>query len=272
MRLAVLSDVHGNLAALDAVLATLEEIEGTLDRIWVLGDLAAFGPHPAASIRRVRELAGRWPDRVSLLQGNTDRYLATGERRAIHPPVDRESFPGLAGELRDRDLSLAWTVSRLGFDEHSFLAGLPREPLRLEVPGFGGVVGYHGLPGDDEGWLDPETPLPNPDFQAAFAGLGGRLGIGGHVHLPMDRSFRGWRLLNAGSVGAPRARGGAEYLLVDFAGGQATVHPEAVAYDEAAAVADLGAAGAPAADWMRRKMHFPPFIAAGGAAGRAADG
>jgi 3',5'-cyclic AMP phosphodiesterase CpdA len=79
-RFAVLSDVHGNLMALEAVLADIEA-QGAPDAYLVLGDLAAFCPWPAESLARLQEL----PE-VSFLQGNTDRYLVTG-RRPQTPPV-----------------------------------------------------------------------------------------------------------------------------------------------------------------------------------------
>ncbi|MCC7452288.1 MAG: metallophosphoesterase family protein, partial [Anaerolineae bacterium] len=70
MRLAVLSDIHGNILALEAVLRDLKQMGGA-DKTWVLGDLCAFGPRPAECIQMVRELAG-----VSVIIGNTDRYVA----------------------------------------------------------------------------------------------------------------------------------------------------------------------------------------------------
>ncbi len=255
MRLAILSDIHGNLAALEAVLKAVAEFD-TPDQLWLLGDLAAFGPRPAECIQRVQALSQDWQDQLSLIRGNTDRYLVTGERRAQPLPITAETFATLSEDWTARDLTLNWAVSQLSLMEFSFLRDLPETTLTLDVEGLGRVLGYHGLPGDDEGWFDPETTLDSAALTAAFDQLTGRLGIGGHTHRPMDRSWQDWRWLNAGSVGAPREGAGAEYLIVDFEHGQANVLPRRAAYPEHQAVADLNCRKPPAAEWMRRKMHF----------------
>ena len=69
MRIAVLADVHGNLPALEAVLAHLGR-QGGCEEIWVLGDLAAFGPYPQETLERLAALP-----QIRFVQGNTDRYL-----------------------------------------------------------------------------------------------------------------------------------------------------------------------------------------------------
>ena len=78
MRLAVLSDIHGNLTALEAALADLNAV-GTVDHVWVLGDLAAFGPRPAECVRRVQGMKETYAeDKIAFIRGNTDRYLVQG--------------------------------------------------------------------------------------------------------------------------------------------------------------------------------------------------
>jgi len=72
-RLAILSDVHGNLPALQAVLADIEA-QGAPDAVWVLGDLAVFCPWPTETLALLRAI----PASVAFLRGNTDRYLVTG--------------------------------------------------------------------------------------------------------------------------------------------------------------------------------------------------
>jgi predicted phosphodiesterase len=77
MKLGVIADVHGNDVALRAV---LDDAAGYhVDRWWVLGDLVLFGPRPAEALDRLRGLPG-----VSMLRGNTDRYVLTGEQPAPH--------------------------------------------------------------------------------------------------------------------------------------------------------------------------------------------
>ena len=92
MRLAVFSDIHGNLTALEAVLQDMEQVGG-IDLTWCLGDLAAFGPRPVECIRRVKALAevdeGK---KFKVIGGNTDRYLISGERPKFPLAADEASF------------------------------------------------------------------------------------------------------------------------------------------------------------------------------------
>ena len=79
MRLAVISDIHGNLTALEAVLADLEASGGS-DQLWFLGDLAAFGPRPAECIRRIKAFAdaaaeGEKKGTFRAIRGNTDQFV-----------------------------------------------------------------------------------------------------------------------------------------------------------------------------------------------------
>jgi predicted phosphodiesterase len=79
MRLAVLSDIHGNRLALEAVLHDLKQCGGA-DKTWVLGDLCAFGPRPVECLHLIRDLP-----QTEVIRGNTDRYLVTGERPTLRP-------------------------------------------------------------------------------------------------------------------------------------------------------------------------------------------
>src|SRR5262245_32501793 len=108
MRLAVLSDIHGNLTALQAVLADLQS-QGSMDHTWVLGDLAAFGPDPAGCVQTVQEI----PE-VKVIQGNTDRYLVTGARPKYRVP-DEAFWLEVQEGILPRDLSYAWTTSQLNW-------------------------------------------------------------------------------------------------------------------------------------------------------------
>ena len=239
MRLAVITDIHGNLHALEAVLADLAQ-QGAVDRTWFLGDLCVNGSRPAECLRRVRDLPN-----VQALAGNQDRRIVTGQRSTSRPK-DAEDYPKWREILRWRDETYLWTVDQLSYAEWEWLAKLPSE-LELNVPGYGWVIGYHGTPGDDEGNLRPETP----DDEALDYMLDreGRMGIGGHTHVAMDRTVGGWRLLNAGSVGRPKDDPRPTYLIVTFEGGAASVEIRRVAYDVEAEIADLKTCGNPAWAW-----------------------
>jgi predicted phosphodiesterase len=239
MRLAVISDIHGNAVALAAVLADLQ-LAGGADKLWMLGDLCAFGPRPVECLQMVRELKD-----AAVISGNTDRYLVTGTRPK-HSAKDEADFATYAETMRSRELGFAWTLSQLSYADYEYLAKLPGE-TDLLVPDYGWVIGYHGAPGSDEYRLAPETNAEETLDQ--LSDREGRLGFGGHTHLPMDRDLGTWRVVNVGSVGMPFDEARACYALVTFDGGNAYIDLRRVAYDVDAVIADLQA-NHPSPAWM----------------------
>lgn len=254
MRLAVLSDMHGNLTALETALADLEA-SGGADTVWLLGDLAAFGPRPAECVRRVQALAEQYgKDNVRYVRGNTDRYLVRGERPANPPAEEEAAFMQMRAEWPPRDRALNWGLSQLTFDDYTFLSKLAEE-TSLEAPGYGWVIGYHGTPGDDEGFLRPETPAD--EARDHLLDREGRLGIGGHIHLQMNRDLGDWRAVNVGSVGMSFDRPGrAQWGLFTFDGGDVQIDLHNVPYDTDAFAADLRASGHPDPDWALGKFRL----------------
>jgi predicted phosphodiesterase len=245
-RLAVLSDVHGNLLALEAVLADLAA-QGTPDAIWVLGDLAAFCPWPTETLARLRAL----PD-VAFLQGNTDRYLVTGRRPAlsIRSPEDWAAAPS---RLAERDANFRWTVERLSYADYEFLRDLPPR-LEMEVPDHGRVVAVHATPTDDEATLYPDTP--DDQVRPHLSGLDARLLLYGHTHRPVDRVVDGVRLVNDGSAGLPLdGEPRPAYALLDFAGDRCVVAIRRVAYSVEAVVAELERVQHPARAWATQLLR-----------------
>jgi len=253
MRLAVFSDIHGNLVALEAALEDYEA-SGGADVIWCLGDLAAFGPRPAACIRRVREWREAFgKEKFHIIGGNTDRYLVTGERLR-QTAKDEEEFKTLANTWNDRDAGLNWGVSQLSYEDYEFLKELLGRELSDNFEGYGPVIGYHAIPGDDEGYLKPDTPVH--EALDALLDREGRLGIGGHIHVQMDRDLGRWRAVNVGSVGMSFDNPGfAQWGLFTFDSGAATVELRNVPYDVDAVLTDLRAVGYPAPDWVGKRLR-----------------
>jgi predicted phosphodiesterase len=245
-RLAVLSDVHGNLPALEAVLADIKA-QGAPDAYWVLGDLVAFCPWPTETLARLRAL----PD-VAFLQGNTDRYLVAGRRPAV-PVRSPDDWARMPGFLTMRDALFRWTVGQLPYADYEFLRDLPPQ-LEIEDPGYGRVVAVHATPTDDETILLPDTP--DDQVRPHLSGLDARLLLYGHTHRPVDRTVDGVRLVNDGSVGLPLdGDPRAAYALLDFEGGTCTVAIRRVAYDVESAVAELEQVEYPARAWLVQMLR-----------------
>jgi predicted phosphodiesterase len=256
MRLAVLSDVHGNMTALEAVLADLASV-GAVDKIWVLGDLAFFGPEPAACVERLRQLQAEHPkDVVQIIGGNTDRYLVTGKAAEQPPAKDAEALQQRIAQQREGFTLRLWTLEQFSWETYDFLAKTVGQELALTVPEYGTVIGFHAVPGDDE----PIALRPDsPDEEAADALLDreGRLALAGHTHARMDRTVGRWRVINPGSVGLSFTQVGmAEWALLTFNAGQVEVDLRAVPFDPDAVVARAVAAGYPLPEVLASRLRF----------------
>ena len=245
-KMALLSDIHGNLPALEAVLSDIEA-QTAPDAYWVLGDLVAFCPWPAETLARLRALPN-----VALLQGNTDRYLVTG-RRPVVPVRSPDDWARMPVGLAVRDALFRWTVERLSYADYEFLRDLPPR-LEMDVPGYGHLVAVHATPADDETNLYPDTP--DDEIRPHLASLDARLLLYGHTHRPVDRTVGSVRLVNPGSVGLPLdGDPRPAYALLDFEGERCTVTIRRVEYDLEAVIAELERVEHPAREWIGRMLR-----------------
>jgi putative phosphoesterase len=221
---AALYDVHGNLPALDAVLAEL--YVDPPDAILVGGDVCA-GPMPADVLARLQEL----PWEVHWLRGNADRSVVMGFDGTI--PPDLLEHPLYQGD--------AWAAGRLSVQARDFLDSLP--PLvALTIDGLGDILFCHASTRSDEERVTVETPPQR--LRTILGRAGADILIGGHTHRQFDRTVDGRRMINAGSVGRPyEHRPGAYWLRLG---------PEPrlmrTVYDREAAAAAFSATGYPASD------------------------
>ncbi|MFG2757027.1 metallophosphoesterase family protein [Streptomyces wuyuanensis] len=190
-RVAVLSDIHGVLPALQAVLAEPDVRDA--DRIVLTGDIAA-GPQPG----RVLDLLTSLGDRVAWVSGNADRELVGF----------RSGRTDLAG-----DAIGAWAAGSLSPGQLHLLAGLPAT-LRMPVAGLGDVLFCHATPRDDEEVVLVDSRPQR--WREVFAGLDGdlRTVVCGHTHMPFARLAEGRMVVNPGSVGMPYGRTGAHWALL----------------------------------------------------------
>lgn len=232
MKLGVVADIHGNDAALRAVLADAARFG--VDRWWALGDLVLFGPRPAEVIELLRALPG-----IEMLRGNTDRYVLTGEQPAPHATVaDAVRSIDLVERYAAMAAGIGWTRGVL--DQAGLLGvldGLPAQ-VRLRLPAGTAVLGVHASPGADDGpGIAPDTS--EEQLGQLLTGCGADVVIGGHTHRAADRVIDGIRALNPGSTGLPRSHGIANWLLVEDDGDQLAVTHRGVPYDASAVAADL---------------------------------
>lgn len=175
---AALYDVHGNPAALEAVLA--EVADATL----VFGGDMAAGPVPAETLDRIMDLD------ALCIRGNADRELLNGR----------------SGGLVDE-----WVVAQIEERHREFIASLP-ETLELAVEGLGRVLFCHGSPRSDEEMILRTTP--DDWLREMLADVEADVVVCGHTHMQFDRVVEGIRVVNAGSVGLAYGAPGAHWLLL----------------------------------------------------------
>ena len=186
---AVLSDIHGVLPVLDAVLAEPDVIAA--ERVVVTGDHAA-GPMPVEVLDRLVGLG----DRCVLVRGNADRELVA------------------VAHGRDSEIDVSnWAGRQLRPDQVELLDGLPH-PVRLDVAGFGTVVFCHGTPRDDDEVVLVDTRLAR--WADVFADLddADRVVVCGHTHMPFVRLVDRRLVVNSGSIGMPYGRAGGSWALL----------------------------------------------------------
>jgi putative phosphoesterase len=180
---AALYDIHGNLAALEAVLAEVPD-DAT---IVVGGDICAGGEQPSETLARLRGLG----DRVAWLRGNADRELYPGEE-GLAPP---EFLDGARLELSEEEIE--------------FLYSLP--PTQR----LGDVLYCHASPRNDLDIFTERTPEERIAF--LFDGLDVSTVVCGHTHTQYARTVAGVCVVNAGSVGMPYEEEPGAYWLLDLA-------------------------------------------------------
>ncbi len=238
----MLSDVHGNRHALEAVLA--DGRARGVERWWALGDLVAIGPDPVGTL----EMLANVP-RLEATRGNTERYVLTGDRPSPTTDDVRADL-SLLDLMRAVEGSFSWTRGALsGPGWLQWLDALPLEQ-RVELEDGTTVLGVHASPGRDDGaGIAPDRP--DADLAAALALGGADVVVAGHTHQPTDRVVAGIRALNGGSVGNPITddrRAG--YLIVHADRHGHAVELRRVGYDADAFLQTLRASGHPEQEYI----------------------
>lgn len=232
MRIAVVSDIHGNLTALEAVLA---DLRGTSpDVIFHGGDVPHGGSSPAAVVDIVRELG--WKG----VAGNTDEMLwdpASLTEFAKNIPPMQTLLPRI-------EEMAAWTRAELGSERIEWLRGFPRtlvkEPMAL----------VHASPAST--WVSPGLSSRDEEFASAYGPLGKAVVVFGHVHTPFVRRMGEMMVVNTGSVSLSYdADARAAYLLLD----DGTPVIRRVEYDVEREIAMMRDRRIPHAEWIAKALR-----------------
>ncbi len=247
MRLAVLSDIHGNATALDAVLADLGRRPA--DRVVCLGDTVQSGAQPAEVVERLRSLA------CPVVMGNADAWLFSGIDTGAEPRTPQQR--AILEDVR------VWSLSRLTAADREFISGFV--PMVALDCGGRSFVGYHGSPASFDEILLPDTP--REAFERAFAPCAADFMAGGHVHLQFARRFGDSTHFNPGSIGIAyrhdaspgelRIDPWAEYAVLEVEGARVSLDFRRVPYDVNEYVRILRASGRPHAEEAIRHYGGP---------------
>jgi predicted phosphodiesterase len=244
MRLALISDIHGNDIAFEVVAAAIAR-DG-VDQIVCLGDVAGTGPHPGtgplpgAVLERLRVLG------ADVVMGNVDSYML--DAGSMDPPKD-ESM----AKFWDID---KWCAEQLTEDDLRFVAGF-QPTIELALSGAISALCYHGSPASFEDTITPTTP---DDELAGLLDGNHALFAGGHTHFAMVRRFGSAYVINPGSVGMAfdrtrpsdqiRFAPWAEYALITVRSDRLSIDLRRVEYDTSLVAEAIRASGMPHSEWL----------------------
>lgn len=210
MKLAFISDIHGNAIALDAVLQDIKK--KNVDKVFVLGDICYRGPEPQRALDLVRALD------CNVIKGNADEWVVRG--------VQQGEVPDHVLELMNKERD--WIVSQLSNESIDYLRELATQ-FNLEVEGVK-IHAFHATP--DSLF---EVVLPSVSDETILEKLvttDADLFIYAHIHKPYIRFINGKCILNIGSVGLPfDGLNKASYSIVEINEGTIQTSNVRVSYD-----------------------------------------
>ncbi|RBW70144.1 metallophosphoesterase family protein [Bacillus taeanensis] len=212
MKIAFLSDIHGNADALEAVIRDIEAKQ--VDKIVVLGDICYRGPEPKRALELVKSL------NAEVVKGNADEWVVRG--------VEKDEVPDKVLEMMNKERD--WTVSQLEKEDVAFLKNLPLE-LTVKLTEEINIHAFHATPNSLF-----EVVLPNEQDnvveQKMMAAKDASIYIYGHIHRAFVRYINGKCLINMGSVGLPfDGLPKASYAIVEVYEGSVRTSIERVEYD-----------------------------------------
>ncbi|MEI7475376.1 MAG: metallophosphoesterase family protein [bacterium] len=200
MKFAVISDIHGNLNALETTLNDIKEIGA--EKIYILGDLAMAGAEPSETIDFIRELAKE--NNVSIIQGNTDEMIVNYFRTQ-----DEKYFP--PNEIMTE--ALKYATDLLITDQIDFLETLP--PQLSENIGLLKILFVHGSPRRNNEDIMPD--ISQEKLEKVLKDIEADIIFCGHTHIPAKIEYKEKTIINTGSVGRPFTEiPDASYVVIDY--------------------------------------------------------
>lgn len=228
-RVALISDIHGNSLALDAVLEDVRH-QGGVDEYWCLGDYVALGPDPVGVMSRLEALPA-----ARFIRGNTDRYVAYGDRP--EPSLDQVAADvRLLPRLVEVAHTFAWTQGMVtAADRLHWLSTLSLD-FRSTL-GTLRVLAVHAAPGQDDGRGIPPDLTPE-QLSQVLEDCEADVVLVGHTHRATNRLAGGTRVVNPGAVSFSDD-GAAHYAILESTGRDLRCLARSVPYDRRAVIAQL---------------------------------
>lgn len=218
-RTGVISDIHGNCLALDAVLDDLRR--DPVDVVVCLGDAVQGGPQPAEVVSRLRELD------CQVVMGNADAWLLSG----VDTSANEQTTP-------EQEAVRQWSLSRLSPENRDFVRGF-KPTVELQLEGDTRLLCFHGSPTSFDDLIFMDTP--EEEFQRLLGPYTGAIMCGGHTHAQQTRRIGEYFFFNPGSVGLPYNRHlpedefhidpWAEYAVLTSDAGRISLDLRRVTYD-----------------------------------------
>ncbi len=217
MKIAIISDIHGNNVALEAVLAALAP--ESPDQIVCLGDVVVTGPQPRETLTLVRQLG------CPVVMGNTDEWVLAPTPHTIRSEA--------AQVLYDVEL---WGAQQMIDADRAFIRTF-QPTIALDIGHGRSLLCFHGSPRHNKEVIDATTP--EGELAKMLDGRPAAIFAGGHTHTPLLRRYGDSFILNPGSVGLPFYRGSdgrfinlahAEYALVEVGNGRFDITLHRIAY------------------------------------------
>lgn len=245
MRIALISDIHGNNVALEAVLADISKQE--VDSVICLGDVATLGPQPVETFKGLKELD------CACIRGNHDSSLLQPEK-ALDYKISEPLLP-----------SLEWCLSKLDTSDFEFVRTF-QPTLRISLGGSDDMLCFHGSPKSNIDNIFSETPFD--EVSGFLSGSDAKVMAGGHTHIQMLRQHNGIMIVNPGSVGnaflaphspkkQPTLMPWAEYAIVNRLDGQITVEFKRIYYDIEFLFQAIQKSDIPLKDWLLTQFKWP---------------